>query len=653
MNKEKSTGMTENRMNEEIESLKKVFDTVRVLSAEEVGGLKKDCNVGKSENCYDIWKRTKPCPVCISYRALTEKRQFCKVEKTSDGTYQVFADYREVDGKPCVIEMIKRFKDDVVVYFTDDENRAETAKDYFEKSYSDVLTETFNRRYYEECLADEVFSGGVAMIDLDDFKIYNDLFGHDAGDAVLKAVAKTIKKCVRSTDKLIRYGGDEFLLIASGMTETSFNRCMRDISETVRSIKIDDYPSIKPTVSIGGVVCVKETVKNAVGRADEFMYLAKKKKDCAVAETDKRAIKSVTKYMPAKGTVLIVDDSALNREILVSILKNEYELVEAADGEECIEKLNEYGTRISVVLLDLVMPNLNGFDVLDYMNKKDLIGEIPVITITGDESLDTVRVAYEMGVSDYITRPFDAKVVYRRVSNTIKVYSRQKRLIYELKNQMREKEKNRDMMIEILCRIIERRGGYTGNHASHITEFTRILLEKLVSAKKDCGVDAKDIPVISTAAAFHDLGKISIAREIIDKKGKLTAEEFEIIKTHTSAGEEMLLDLADFEDEPLVYYARQICRSHHERYDGKGYPDGLKGDEIPVAAQVVAICDVYDALISERPYKRAYSHEEAVKMIKNGECGAFNPVIIECFDECADKFKKITETEIAENAEKK
>ena len=638
-------GITKNQMNAEIETLEKTFDTVRVLSAEEVGGLKKDCSVGENENCYEIWGRNQACPVCISYRALTEKRQFCKVEKTKAGAFQVFADYREVDGKPCVVEMIKHFKDDVIVYFTDDERRIETANDYFERSYSDILCETFNRRYYEECLAGERFTGGVAMIDLDDFKIYNDLFGHDAGDAVLKAVAKTIRKCVRSTDKVIRYGGDEFLIVAGGMTEVSFNRCMRDISDTVRSTVIDEYPSIKPTVSVGGVVCVNEILKDAVGRADEFMYLAKKKKDCAVGEKDKRAIKSAAKFTPAKETVLIVDDSDINREILVSILKNEYDLIEAADGEECINKLNEYGTRISAVLLDLIMPNMNGFDVLDYMNKNDLIGEIPVITITGDESQDTVRVAYEKGVSDYITRPFDAKVVYRRVSNTIKVYSRQKRLIFELKSQMREKEKNRDMIVEILCRIIEKRGGYVGNHASHITEFTRLLLEKLVSKKDDCDIKAKDIFAISTAAALHDLGKVQIDRAIIDKKGKLTNEEFEIIKTHTTAGEEMLIDLADFEDEPLVNYARQICRSHHERYDGKGYPDGLKGDEIPIAAQVVSVCDVYDALISERPYKRAYTHDEAVKMIKNGECGAFNPVILECFDECADKFKDIIERE--------
>ena len=638
-------GITKNQMNAEIETLEKTFDTVRVLKAEEVGGLKKDCTVGENENCYEIWGRNQACPVCISYRALTEKRQFCKVEKTKAGAFQVFADYREVDGKPCVVEMIKHFKDDVIVYFTDDERRIETANDYFERSYSDILCETFNRRYYEECLAGESFTGGVAMIDLDDFKIYNDLFGHDAGDAVLKAVAKTIRKCVRSTDKVIRYGGDEFLIVAGGMTEVSFNRCMRDISDTVRSTVIDEYPSIKPTVSVGGVLCVNGTLKDAVGRADEFMYLAKKKKDCAVGEKDKGAIKSAAKFTPAKETVLIVDDSDINREILVSILKNEYDLIEAADGEECINKLNEYGTRISAVLLDLIMPNMNGFDVLDYMNKNDLIGEIPVITITGDESQDTVRVAYEKGVSDYITRPFDAKVVYRRVSNTIKVYSRQKRLIFELKSQMREKEKNRDMIVEILCRIIEKRGGYVGNHASHITEFTRLLLEKLVSKKSDCGIKAKDIFVISTAAALHDLGKVQIDRAIIDKKGKLTNEEFEIIKTHTTAGEEMLIDLADFEDEPLVNYARQICRYHHERYDGKGYPDGLKGDEIPIAAQVVSVCDVYDALISERPYKRAYTHDEAVKMIKNGECGAFNPVILECFDECADKFKDIIERE--------
>lgn len=292
------------------------------------------------------------------------------------------------------------------------------------------------------------------------------------------------------------------------------------------------------------------------------------------------------------------------------------------------------------------MPGMSGFGVLDYMNDRGLMSDIPVITITGDESNDSMRLAYEKGVSDYITRPFDAKIVYRRVSNTINVYSKQKQLLSEIKREMRVKDKNRMMTVEILSQIVEHPeedGG--GTHAEHMTEFTKLILERYVTKKEAYGVKNDEIYAISTAAALHDIGKVRIDRKIVDKKGKLTPEEFEIMKTHTLLGEKMLLNIKVFEKEPLIKYAREICRSHHERFDGKGYPDGLKGNEIPISAQVVSVCDVYDALISKRSYKPAYSHEKAMEMIKNGECGAFNPLILECLEECLENFKKIANKE--------
>lgn len=486
------------------------------------------------------------------------------------------------------------------------------------------------------------------MLDLDDFKVYNDLFGHGVGDAVLKAVVDAVKKCVRSTDKVVRYGGDEFLLVIPGVKEIAFRRCLGDISQSVREAVVEEYPAIKPSVSAGGIICDGLAVRAAAEKADEFMYIAKKKKDCVITGgLDGGSAKS---DLPHKERVLIVDDSDINREILSGILKSGYDIIEAKDGDEAIEQITRYNTDISLILLDLIMPVTSGFDVLDYMNEQGYIFDIPVITITGDGSGESVRAAYDKGVSDYITRPFDARVVYRRVSNTIKVYSRQKRLIFEVTRQAREREKSRSVIVEILSQIIERPdGGCGGNHAARITEFTRLILGRLAE-KNAYPLSPEDITIISYAAAMHDIGKVRVDGKIVDKKGKLTAEEFEIMKTHTTLGDEMLKNLKTYAKEPLVKYAREICLSHHERYDGGGYPRGLKGEEIPVSAQVVSICDVYDALVSERSYKPAYTHEKAVEMIKNGECGEFNPLISECFYECADKFKEIVEEEKKRNA---
>ena len=407
----------------------------------------------------------------------------------------------------------------------------------------------------------------------------------------------------------------------------------------MREIVFENYPAIKPTVSVGGVICSGETVKSALHKADELMYEAKRQKDSVVTAKQGGA----GKRSSHKERVLVVDDSDINREILSGILKSEYDIIEAKNGKEALLQIEKHGDDLAVILLDLIMPVMSGFDVLEYMNERGYIANIPVITISGDDSGKTVRAAYDKGVSDYITRPFDARVVYRRVSNTVKIYARQKKYIAEIAGQIREKEKNRSMIIEILSHVVERPcDGLVSNHASHITDFTRLVLERLVCKSNAYGLNAGDIGVISAAAALHDIGKAYIPSEIVNKKGKFTPEEFEIMKKHTVLGDEMLKEVKNFSEEPLIKYAREICLYHHERYDGKGYPKGLKGDEIPIAAQVVSVCDVYDALCSERSYKPAYSHETSMKMIENGECGAFNPIILECFNECADKLKKIT-----------
>lgn len=340
-----------------------------------------------------------------------------------------------------------------------------------------------------------------------------------------------------------------------------------------------------------------------------------------------------------------MDDSALNREILSEMLKGEYYIEEAASGEECIEALKKYGAEISAVLLDIIMPGMNGFDVLEYMTFNHLLEEIPVIAISGDETEDTVRRAYEAGVSDYISRPFDAKVVYRRVKNTVTVYEELKRLISAVTREMAEKEKAANTLIDIFGELVEFRNGSGGNHVKNIGKITELLLEKLITKTQSYGLHGREIFLIRTASALHDVGKLAVKEEIVNKPAKLTEEEYEEIKKHTVYGAKIIESVGnsrgDYRKKSLLRYAYEICRWHHERYDGKGYPDGLKGDEIPISAQVVGIGDVYDALVSERVYKKAFPHEKAIEMIVGGECGAFNPILIECLNEVSDELKNL------------
>ncbi len=328
-----------------------------------------------------------------------------------------------------------------------------------------------------------------------------------------------------------------------------------------------------------------------------------------------------------KQKILIVDDSEMNRSILADMLGEEYEIIEAVDGTEAVARLNIDSTDISLMLLDIVMPNMDGFEVLEVMNKRDWIQDIPVIMISAENSYSYVERAYELGVTDFINRPFDGMVVHRRVINTIMLYAKQKKLVELVADQIYEKEKSNSLMISILSHIVEFRNGESGLHVLHINMLTEILLRRLMKKTDKYNLKRSDVFLISTASALHDVGKIAIPGEILNKPGKLTKEEFEIMKTHTLAGAEMLDQIPYYREEALTKMAYQICRWHHERYDGRGYPDGLKGEEIPISAQIVALADVYDALTSVRVYKPAFTHEKALEMIVNGECGTFNPLL--------------------------
>ena len=508
---------------------------------------------------------------------------------------------------------------------------------YKEKLYSDALTGVYNRRFYEENVKNSKVNAGIAMLDADDFKLYNDSLGHIAGDMALCACADTIKNCIRKSDQVIRYGGDEFLIIIYDVTEDEFRKKLMDIQDAVNKTVIPEYSKIQLQVSIGGVICTDEIVADAVLRADSLMYIAKNRKNIVIIENDEDATKEELDEI--KQQVLIVDDAILNRELLSEMLGNDFRILEASNGAECIEKLKEYGAGISIVLLDMVMPVMDGYEVLDYMNKNHWIDDIPVIVISGEDSESYVRKAYEMGVSDYISRPFDVKVVYQRVINTIKLYAKQRRLIRMVTDQIYRRENNNKILISILSHIVEFRNGESGSHVIHINKLTDMLLKELVGITDRYDITGDDIELIATASAIHDIGKIGIDDAILNKPGRLTDEEFEVMKTHTVIGARMLDDLDAYKGEKLLETAWQICRWHHERYDGNGYPDGLKGDDIPISAQVVSVADVYDALTSDRVYKRAFSHEKAMQMILDGECGQFNPVLLQCLVNIQDRIK--------------
>ena len=340
-----------------------------------------------------------------------------------------------------------------------------------------------------------------------------------------------------------------------------------------------------------------------------------------------------------RETILIVDDSAMNRMLLSDILADTYNIIEAVDGEEAIAILQQHASEISIVVLDMVMPKVDGFGVLEAMNENRWIQFIPVVSISTESSPEFAERAYSLGVTDFINRPFDELTVIRRVSNTIKLYAKQRKLMNMVANEIFEKERNGSLMITILSHIVEFRNGESGMHVINIGTLTEILLNQISKKDDKYYLPYAERDLIVKASALHDIGKISIPEEVLNKPGKLTDEEFEAMKQHTVIGYQMLSDLG-FQDEPLVKVSREITRWHHERYDGRGYPDGLKGDEIPLSAQIVSLADVYDALTSERVYKPAFSHEKAIQMILNGECGAFNPLLLECLVEAQDAIRQ-------------
>lgn len=422
--------ITRQQAAEEAKMLEKVFDVVRFLEGDFFEQMQDDPRIGVKIGmcqCYDFWKKNKPCENCTSMKAYAEKKQKTKLEFLDADVFLVISRYLEIDDEACVMELVKHLENDTLIDTDGRDKLVGKLKGYQDKLYIDPVTGVYNRRYFEDEIRNMQNSAGVAMIDLDDFKLYNDIYGHDMGDQVLCIVADVIKNCIRKTDKLIRYGGDEFLLILSDMVRGTLRGKLLQIQEAIENATIPNCPRLKLTASIGGVISEDGKIDEAIAKADQLMYKAKDHKAQVITECDKTIFKK--EKIQNKPKILIVDNSEFNRAILKEILEETYEIIEADGGNEALHKIDEYGMKISLVLLDIIMREKDGFEVLKYMEEERLISDIPVIIISSEDSANYIRRAYEMGVSDYINRPFDANIVYQRVSNTVKLYAKQRRLM--------------------------------------------------------------------------------------------------------------------------------------------------------------------------------------------------------------------------------
>ena len=618
-----------------MEHLRPFYTDVRLLTPKQLASLPAGgrTNPAAAPLCYASTRKPQFCAHCAAKAAQASRSERFKLEYFVPDLAQLTARPVEVDGQLCVLELVQSMPDTALVETDDSEHLISRLTGYDTMLYHDALTGVYNRRYYEDFARSLVGEAGVAVMDLDDFKVYNDTYGHHCGDVALETVVEVARRSIRKSDALIRFGGDEFLLVLPHITAELFAEKLRTLCSEVRAASVPGYPHLHITVSVGGVLKdADEPLNDAVRRADMLMYRSKDQKNQVVfADTSLPGPAEAAALTPKKPQILIVDDSAMNRAILSEILGGDFRILEASNGEQCLAQMHEHAGDISLILLDLVMPEMDGFEVLRYMSRNHTIEDLPVIMISSEEGDEFIRRAYEMGASDYVARPFDSRVVYQRVLNTIKLYSKQRRLVTLVSDQIRSREKNVSLMVAILSQIVEFRNGESALHVQHIRTLTECVLEWLAIHPGPYGLSHQQQDIIPLASALHDIGKIGIPDSILNKPGRLTAEEFNIMKTHTTLGAKMLNEMKPYyPNEPLLETAYEIARWHHERWDGKGYPDGLAGDDIPLSAQVVALADVYDALTSDRCYKKAIPHEKAIEMILNGECGTFNPRLMEC-----------------------
>ena len=603
--------MTRQQAEQEMEQLRKVFPSVRMLTAEQVQA---------GEAVGDAARQ-----------ALEEKTTHSRMEYRGQELYEVTALFAQVEGTPCVLELERRLDRIMLLDPEESEQLFNNLAEYRGKLYRDAVTGAYNERYYQEKYRSRILTAGVAVLRVDDFKAANDVYGRYAGNSVLETVAGVLRRNLGEKDRLIRRGEDRLLLLLPEVGQSDFGQKLEHLRLQLAAAGVPGYSHLHISVSIGGVWIRDGEVSAAVEHAERLATYAQMQKNTVI--TEQQPERTAAAPVHRRQSVLIVDDSELNRKMLGQMLGSRFDIAEAASGEACLQLLEQNATGISIVLLDIHMPGIDGFAVLEEMNQKNLLEQIPVIMISSEDTVDAVRRAFDLGASDYISRPFDAKVVYQRIINTIQLYAKQRRLSAMAADLAFEKERASRMMIGILSQVVEKRNGESRDHVQRVAQLTSMLLAGLAQKTDRYPLTREMRRTIATAAALHDIGKMEICEDLLHKKGPLTEAERRTLQSHTLLGAQMLEEQPECRDDAFARTAYNICRWHHERYDGGGYPDGLQGEQIPIEAQVVGLADVYERLVSRPVDGHARTHSEVVQMICTGVCGAFNPLLLDCLQD--------------------
>ena len=603
--------MTRQQAEQEMEQLRKVFPSVRMLTAEQVQA---------GEAVGDAARQ-----------ALEEKTTHSRMEYRGQELYEVTALFAQVEGTPCVLELERRLDRIMLLDPEESEQLFNNLAEYRGKLYRDAVTGAYNERYYQEKYRSRILTAGVAVLRVDDFKAANDVYGRYAGNSVLETVAGVLRRNLGEKDRLIRRGEDRLLLLLPEVGQSDFGQKLEHLRLQLAAAGVPGYSHLHISVSIGGVWIRDGEVSAAVEHAERLATYAQMQKNTVI--TEQQPERTAAAPVHRRQSVLIVDDSELNRKMLGQMLGSRFDIAEAASGEACLQLLEQNATGISVVLLDIHMPGIDGFTVLEEMNQKNLLEQIPVIMISSEDTVDAVRRAFDLGASDYISRPFDAKVVYQRIINTIQLYAKQRRLSAMAADLAFEKERASRMMIGILSQVVEKRNGESRDHVQRVALLTSMLLAGLAQKTDRYPLTREMRRTIATAAALHDIGKMEICEDLLHKEGPLTEAERRTLQSHTLLGAQMLEEQPECRDDAFARTAYNICRWHHERYDGGGYPDGLQGEQIPIEAQVVGLADVYERLVSRPVDGHARTHSEVVQMICTGVCGAFNPLLLDCLQD--------------------
>ena len=603
--------MTRQQAEQEMEQLRKVFPSVRMLTAEQVQA---------GEAVGDAARQ-----------ALEEKTTHSRMEYRGQELYEVTALFAQVEGTPCVLELERRLDRIMLLDPEESEQLFNNLAEYRGKLYRDAVTGAYNERYYQEKYRSRILTAGVAVLRVDDFKAANDVYGRYAGNSVLETVAGVLRRNLGEKDRLIRRGEDRLLLLLPEVGQSDFGQKLEHLRLQLAAAGVPGYSHLHISVSIGGVWIRDGEVSAAVEHAERLATYAQMQKNTVI--TEQQPERTAAAPVHRRRSVLIVDDSELNRKMLGQMLGSRFDIAEAASGEACLQLLEQNATGISIVLLDIHMPGIDGFTVLEEMNQKNLLEQIPVIMISSEDTVDAVRRAFDLGASDYISRPFDAKVVYQRIINTIRLYAKQRRLSAMAADLAFEKERASRMMIGILSQVVEKRNGESRDHVQRVAQLTSMLLAGLAQKTDRYPLTREMRRTIATAAALHDIGKMEICEDLLHKEGPLTEAERRTLQSHTLLGAQMLEEQPECRDDAFARTAYNICRWHHERYDGGGYPDGLQGEQIPIEAQVVGLADVYERLVSRPVDGHARTHSEVVQMICTGVCGAFNPLLLDCLQD--------------------